>query len=1278
MNTPLQMPRRSNMKERSFFFGSKESLDTIASARSPRAVTKTNEAAELSESDGQAAGKPEPAKRKTVRRPKKRQKLEVAMGLERDCTSINFKFNSLQESRSASRIDTGSPEPSPLLTALKDTTGRGLTRLGRMRVGVDKVQDRKREVTRFINKEMDSIDEAFKNGEFAQCKHKAETCLDTVTDLDGEEINKSEVMASLYSCMGNASIAMNDFDAALNNHLQALHIGETENLKEVINRSLGHLGRMYIIQKRFNKALEVFARKAPTVVSAEEVAQVFHEIGNCFLALGHLDYARDCGKKALRAAEDADIHYFKFQSWVLIAVSESRMKHHEEAYKAFQCALDLAKKKGEPSLAIEIDDQESMTVILFALEHLSKTITSILKKREMLSDRLSSRSKTQALIDLNKRPHAARQKKRKKRLRREATTLDGPDDGDDMLTRQNTMIETGRTFHLASEDTIYQRSPQPHLPPLPQHPQHQEELQHQQQQQQQEETTPSIVSPRRRGSLMFEENPRELEPFADPRLKSRQGAATAGRADSHVGSQYQSISPHKRHGLLEHIEHRGEGGDHDTAETAVTANREKPVSQGKLTPRTPRGPSKVDSPAELRDGEKSRSSMVRPQERVSSMGRSRLDLKMNLASPRGHGEDGIDHPGTGSRELSPQKQHPSQLSPHPNHDVSGVLSELSETPRDGKEGNVSEREYVLMTDRTGMTSQSDLDIEGLDTFRGAEALANRHRNVSHFQVQERNLSRRSADLRDTSIDERDTTLDWTHDITSGGPGHNRSGLTSGQYADLSCTADESMELPSIVGKHRDNEDANTGTDYLAVEEAFQPQDASPRRRRTHRTSREIPEHGGAKGENTPGRFTRESFFEEEEEYAEAARNATENPDETFDLVSVSRQHILHPRQTAAKGEGHKLECAESGQRQFDTRDTCEDTDEKTGPDVIEKEGQTTPRPAGFERQSSKVSLKGRSHEAGEVTLETTRPYRVSSAKTSRNISDEGKCDANIEDAGSLTKEHAVLEDRGNNQVKLEYPSSPAKTPKSHVTTGSGWDGDVSMESALGGGGEDLALPGPTATGEDNSKLQPTLSRQKTKIKHKKKSDRESGDKIDDFDDEDDIAQKNSAGSKQSLPKLTPRKRVGKRSTAGVSEDAASAADDEDDGGDEQSYTRADNTSLNKPKSQEAPRSSGNSETKVPMDSAANTSLVPEKMKEEVLQGNTQALEDQEAERLRLHQERRQAAKEEREEKALTDISSVPISKTNNEESRDVTPPGRKSQERDLVEPSEPQALRDFS
>ncbi|XP_035825870.1 tetratricopeptide repeat protein 25-like [Aplysia californica] len=373
----------------------------------------------------------------------KRKRLEVLMGLERDCTDINFQFQSLNKNspRSASQLDRHTPEPVGALPILRETgKGRGGKGGRATFVGLDSTaRDQKREMTRFINKEMDSIDEAFtilspafKAGEFEDCRSKAEQCLETVREMEGEDINRSEVMASLHSCIGNACIAMNDFETALIHHTQALSIGETERLHEVINRSLGHLGRMYIIQKRFNRALEVFARKAPTVVSAEEVAQVFHEIGNCFLALGHLDYARDCGKKALRAAEDADIHYFKFQSWVLIAVAESRMKHHDEAYKAFQHALELAKQK---------DDQESVTVILYAMEHLSKTITSIMRKREILNDRLMSRSKTQTVIDLNRRPHAARQKKRKKKgSRREATTLDGDEENAVTAARQNTML----------------------------------------------------------------------------------------------------------------------------------------------------------------------------------------------------------------------------------------------------------------------------------------------------------------------------------------------------------------------------------------------------------------------------------------------------------------------------------------------------------------------------------------------------------------------------------------------------------------------------------------------------------------------------------------------------------------------------------------------------------------------------------------------------------------------------------------------------------------------
>ena len=68
-----------------------------------------------------------------------------------------------------------------------------------------------------------------------------------------------------------------------------------------------------------------FARKAPMCISLEEVTQTFHEIGNCFLVLGHYDYARDCGKKSLRAAKDSGLTFFEQQAWILIAIAQGRL-----------------------------------------------------------------------------------------------------------------------------------------------------------------------------------------------------------------------------------------------------------------------------------------------------------------------------------------------------------------------------------------------------------------------------------------------------------------------------------------------------------------------------------------------------------------------------------------------------------------------------------------------------------------------------------------------------------------------------------------------------------------------------------------------------------------------------------------------------------------------------------------------------------------------------------------------------------------------------------------
>jgi hypothetical protein len=56
-----------------------------------------------------------------------------------------------------------------------------------------------------------------------------------------------------------------------------------------------------------------------------ETAWLFHEIGNCFLALGDFEYAKDAAKKSLEAAEEAVEWSYQLQSCVLMGVAEGKL-----------------------------------------------------------------------------------------------------------------------------------------------------------------------------------------------------------------------------------------------------------------------------------------------------------------------------------------------------------------------------------------------------------------------------------------------------------------------------------------------------------------------------------------------------------------------------------------------------------------------------------------------------------------------------------------------------------------------------------------------------------------------------------------------------------------------------------------------------------------------------------------------------------------------------------------------------------------------------------------
>ena len=75
---------------------------------------------------------------------------------------------------------------------------------------------------------------------------------------------------------------------------------------------------------RHNNVVFRYNRKAPLCIKPQETAWLFHEIGNCFLAMKIFEYAHESGLKSLKAAAEAGSKRLQLQTNVLVAVSEGR------------------------------------------------------------------------------------------------------------------------------------------------------------------------------------------------------------------------------------------------------------------------------------------------------------------------------------------------------------------------------------------------------------------------------------------------------------------------------------------------------------------------------------------------------------------------------------------------------------------------------------------------------------------------------------------------------------------------------------------------------------------------------------------------------------------------------------------------------------------------------------------------------------------------------------------------------------------------------------------
>lgn len=234
------------------------------------------------------------------------------------------------------------------------------------------------ETTAFIEKEIEQIDKCYNKGQLDLCKKRADACIDVLGRFTDEEIpTKHILLSTLYSCLGNCDMQTKNLPSALENHGHDLMIGEQSNNTDIQSRALGNLGRVHVLMGKYNRALDIYNRKAPLCKTPKETAWLFHEIGNCFLMMKIYEYAHESGLKSLRSAQEANDLRLQLQSCVLVAVAEVNLMKYKDAYQHFEDALERAKV---------LDDKRAQNAMTRALVDVNKKMVVQMKKKQTTKD----------------------------------------------------------------------------------------------------------------------------------------------------------------------------------------------------------------------------------------------------------------------------------------------------------------------------------------------------------------------------------------------------------------------------------------------------------------------------------------------------------------------------------------------------------------------------------------------------------------------------------------------------------------------------------------------------------------------------------------------------------------------------------------------------------------------------------------------------------------------------------------------------------------------------
>jgi len=234
--------------------------------------------------------------------------------------------------------------------------------------------------TSVILKNLEDIDGFLSEGEASKSLTLATTTLKAVNRMSDRDLpNKLDLIANLYSCIGNAHLELGQTGEALAYHQKDFEISQQHNFPDAKSRALDNLGRVYARIGKFQKAIDCWLEKVPLSKLALESTWLFHEIGRCYLELGSSDKAKEYGEKSLSEAKKAEDDVWQLNATVLIAQAEVKLEEFAAAASSFESALETAKLQGDEDAEVAIckalDDVKSKLAETAAAEQTTEEET---------------------------------------------------------------------------------------------------------------------------------------------------------------------------------------------------------------------------------------------------------------------------------------------------------------------------------------------------------------------------------------------------------------------------------------------------------------------------------------------------------------------------------------------------------------------------------------------------------------------------------------------------------------------------------------------------------------------------------------------------------------------------------------------------------------------------------------------------------------------------------------------------------------------------------------